>query len=90
MLRQSLIMALENFTDCDPLKVDAALTKLKQNEFHKKLRNELIMLPIPKLNGAKQQLRHGINDKDAHYLERAVERVSFCMIHMNRGNCYFI
>ena len=80
MLRQSLIMALENFTDCDPLKVDAALTKLKQNEFHKKLRNELIMLPIPKLNKAKQRLENGINDKDVHYLERAVERVSFCML----------
>ena len=73
MIRQSLIMALENYSDCDPLIVDSALTKLKRNEFHKKLRNQLIMLPIPKINGG--------NHKGSHFLERAVERVSIPMLH---------
>ena len=66
MIRQSLITSLENFTSCDPQIINFALENLKQNAFHKKLRNELIMLPIPK-----------INDQGSHYLERAVERVSF-------------
>ena len=77
MIRQSLIMALEKFaleqTDCDPVIINFALENLKQNAFHKKLRNELIMLPIPKVNGSKNKS----NDTDLHFLERAVERVSF-------------
>ena len=68
-------MALENYNDCDPLIVDSALTKLKRNEFHKKLRNQLIMLPIPKINGG--------NHKGSHFLERAVERVSIPMLRVN-------
>ena len=70
-------MALEKFaleqTDCDPVIINFALENLKQNAFHKKLRNELIMLPIPKVNGSKNKS----NDTDLHFLERAVERVSF-------------
>ena len=75
MVRQSLIMAIEKLaleqTDCDPKVINLALKDLKENVFHKKLRNELIMLPIPKINGNKG------NTKGSHFLERAVERVSF-------------
>ena len=67
-------MFLENFTGCDPTIINIALESLKQNAFHKKLRNELIMLPIPKINGDKKRPAN-----DTHYLERAVERVSFCV-----------
>lgn len=74
MIRQSLIMSLENFTACDPTILNFALENLKQNAFHKKLRNELIMLPIPKINGDRKR-----SANDTHYLERAVERVSFCV-----------
>ena len=73
MIRQSLIMALEKYTYCDPLKVHSALIQVKQNEFYKKLRNELIMVPIPKSNDSNNRL----NLKGSHFLERAVERVSF-------------
>ena len=80
MIRQSLIMALEKFaleqTDCDPVIINFALENLKQNAFHKKLRNELIMLPIPKVNGGKNKS----NNTDLHFLERAVERVSFYLL----------
>ena len=73
MIRQSLIMSLEKFSSCDPLVLHSALENLKRNEFHKKLRNELIMLPIPKVNH-KNTINGG-----AHFLERAVERVSFIL-----------
>ena len=74
MIRQSLIMSLENYSSCDPLVLDTALANLKRNDFHKKLRNELIMLPIPKVNRVTETAR------GSHFLERAFERVSFHFI----------
>ena len=48
-----------------------ALEKLKNPNFHRQLRNELIMLPIPKIK------RRSITPLDqGHYLLLAIERVS--------------
>ena len=48
-----------------------ALEKLKSKNFHRQLRNELIMLPIPKIK------RRSITPLDqGHYLLLAIERVS--------------
>ena len=74
MLRQSLklfISQLEskNLFVNESLKTEALL-KLERNEFHKRLRNELIMLPIPKI---KQQC----GPEQAHVLDIAFQRVSF-------------
>ena len=96
MIRQSLIIALERLAceqiGFDPAIINFALKKLKPNAFHKKLRNELIMLPVPKINGGKKRTANGttvneIKTKGSHHLERAVERVSF---HMQNLNCYLI
>ena len=43
--------------------------RLNLNEFHKQLRNELIMLPIPKIRQ--------MTEKQGHYLDLAIERVGF-------------
>ena len=48
-----------------------ALERLKDKNFHRQLRNELIMLPIPKIK------RRSITSLDqGHYLLLAIERVS--------------
>ena len=52
-----------------------ALTKLNSDDFHRQLRNELIMIPIPKI------LSNEHNDyaplSQGHYLHMAFERVSY-------------
>ena len=53
----------------------SALTKLNSKNFHRQLRNELIMLPIPKLKRkADSPLDQG------HFLLLAIERVSYLFI----------
>ena len=47
MLRQSLNLFLENFVNFQNM--DVALKKLNSDDFHRQLRNELIMIPIPKI-----------------------------------------
>ena len=78
MLRQSLKIFLQQLSACDQFiekeKIVDALKNLERNEFHTKLRNELIMLPIPKVNRASVIESKSI--RGSHYLERAVERVS--------------
>ena len=70
MLRQSLKLIISGL-DSDSYKINEALSKLNGNGFHKQLRNELIMLPIPKIkNGNISSLDQG------HYLPLAIERVS--------------
>ena len=64
----------------------AALThKLNANQFHKQLRNELIMLPIPKAKFFHAKVPNGVDPEDfedeiigkqAHVLENAINRVS--------------
>ena len=67
MLRQSLKIFLKSL----PMSanVQNALQKVQENDFHKRLRNELTMLPIPKA-------KFFNNDKQGHHLQCAISRVS--------------
>ena len=72
MLRQSLnsfIKDLINFKN-----KNEALEKLNSDDFHRQLRNELIMIPIPKM------LSNEYNEEaplsQGHYLDMVLERVS--------------
>ena len=49
-----------------------ALERLKDKNFHRQLRNELIMLPIPKI---KRRFETPLDQ--GHYLSLAIERVSY-------------
>ena len=73
MLRQSLNLFLEKLTNLQNM--DTALQKLNSDEFHRQLRNELIMIPIPKL------LSNEYNEyaplSQGHYLNMGLERVSY-------------
>ena len=73
MLRQSLKIFLSELKRdqhlVDLSKQDKALTILNRNEFHKQLRNELIMLPIPKI-------KNHCGTEQAHNVELAIQRVS--------------
>ena len=72
MLRQSLKLFLSDLINMK--NKEEALTKLNSDEFHRQLRNELIMIPIPKI------LSTEYNDEaplsQGHYLVMALERVS--------------
>ena len=59
--------------------------RLIANKFHKQLRNELIMLPIPKAKFFHAKVPNGVDPEDfedeiigkqAHVLENAINRVS--------------
>ena len=83
MLRQSLKIFLKTL----PASFNAqpALQKIEENDFHKRLRNELIMLPIPKTKFFDRKVPSGVNrqdfeeeiiEKQAHLLDSAIDRVS--------------
>ena len=83
MLRHSLT----NFLKSLPMSsnVQNALQKVEENDFHKRLRNELIMLPIPKAKFFDRKVPSGVNrqnfedeiiEKQAHVLQSAISRVS--------------
>ena len=83
MLRQSLKMFLKTL----PASFNAqpALRKIEENDFHKRLRNELIMLPIPKAKFFNRKVPAGLDPvdfedeiirKQAHVLGSANDRVS--------------
>ena len=83
MLRQSLTIFLKSLPMSS--NVQNALQKLEENEFHKRLRNELIMLPIPKAKFFDRKVPTGedpakfkdkIHKKQAHFLDCAIDRVS--------------
>ena len=83
MLRQSLKLFLKTLPATS--NVLNALQKIDENEFHKRLRNELIMLPIPKSKFFSRKVPTGINpadfedeiiEKQTHVLNCAIERVS--------------
>ena len=83
MLRQSLTIFLKTFPSS--FNVQRALRKIQDNEFHKRLRNELIMLPIPKAKFFSRKVPTGVNpadfedeiiEKQAHVLNCAIDRVS--------------
>ena len=93
MLRQSLKLFISGL-DSGSYKIQDALSKLNGNGFHKQLRNELIMLPIPKIKNA------NISSLDqGHYLPLAIERVSLespdhshmrTYLYINYSNAYQI
>ena len=69
----------------DANKNAAIAHKLNANQFHKQLRNELIMLPIPKAKFFHAKVPNGVDPEDfedeiigkqAHVLENAINRVS--------------
>ena len=83
MLRQSLKTFLK--TRPSSSITHAVLQKIDENEFHKRLRNELIMLPIPKAKFLDRKVPTGVNPTDfedeiigkqAHLLNCAIDRVS--------------
>ena len=83
MLRQSLRIFLKTLPASS--NVLNALQKIEENEFHKRLRNELIMLPIPKAKFFSRKVPIGVNladfedeitEKQAHVLNCAIDRVS--------------
>ena len=82
MLRQSLKKFLQSLPSS--LDIHAAIQKLDENEFHKRLRNELIMLPIPKAKFFDRKVPTGVNrndfkkliiEKQTHVLHCAISRV---------------
>ena len=83
MLRQSLKIFLKSLPMSS--KIQNALQKVEENDFHKRLRNELIMLPIPKAKFFDRKVPSGVNRQDfedeiikkqAHVLQSAISRVS--------------
>ena len=83
MLRQSLKIFLKMLSAS--VYAQPALQKIEENDFHKRLRNELIMLPIPKAKFFNRKVPTGVNpvdfedeiiEKQAHVLDSAIDRVS--------------
>ena len=84
MLRQSLKTFLKKTFPVTSFGFNA-LRKINENEFHKRLRNELIMLPIPKAKFFDHKVPSGVNrddfkdeiiEKQTHVLQSAILRVS--------------
>ena len=74
-----------NSDKVDSNKLNSIAHKLNSNQFHKQLRNELIMLPIPKAKFFKAKVPAGVDPEDfedeiigkqTHVLENAMNRVS--------------
>ena len=71
MLRQSLNLFIG---DLNYLKnKEEALKKLNSDDFHRQLRNELIMIPIPKILST--EFNNETPLSQGHYLDMAFERV---------------
>ena len=77
MFRQSLNLFITNLNETSYNKNDA-LKKLNSVNFHRQLRNELIMIPIPKNLSTEFNPYSALNQ--AHYLHLAFERVNFSKI----------
>ena len=87
MLRQSLKLYIKTLLPTS--KTQAALQKIEENKFHKRLRNELIMLPIPKAKFFHHKVPVGVNpidvkdeiiEKQQHSLMNAINRVTFSLL----------
>ena len=85
MLRSSLLNFLEK-TQANAYLKAVAFSSLKENDFHKRLRREIVMIPIPKptvINYKMVGLQtpenfiNEIFEKQLHNLELAIRRVSF-------------
>ena len=72
MLRQSLNLFISNLEE--KFNKNDALKKLNNIDFHRQLRNELIMIPIPKNLSNKFNQDSALNQ--GHYLHLAFERVN--------------
>ena len=70
MLRQSLNLLLK---DVEHEKMIEALAKLNSDDFHRQLRNELIMIPVFVLS---TKYNEEAPLSQGHYLRKALERVS--------------
>ena len=76
MLRQSLNLFLKDMINFENM--DIALGKLNSDDFHRQLRNELIMIPIPKILSNEHNGEAPLSQ--GHYLDLALERVSCCKV----------
>merc|ERR1719454_1182492 len=82
MLRQSLTVFLKSLPMSS--NVQNALQKVEKNDLHKRLRNELIMIPIPKAKYFDRKIPRGVSrqdfeeeiiEKQAHVLQSAISRL---------------
>ena len=78
MLRQSMNLFISNLDEKTFNKNDA-LDKLNNVDFHRQLRNELIMIPIPKNLSSEFNQDSALNQ--AHYLNLAFERVNRTLLN---------
>ena len=71
------------------------LEVFREKDFHKRLRNELIMLPIPKAKFFDRKVPSGVNrqdfeeeiiEKQTHVLQSAISRVSLSHIEKLQGH----
>ena len=72
MLRQSLNSFISKL-DVNSFKIGDALKRLNSDDFHRQLRNELIMIPIPKILSS--EFNEYAPLSQGHYLDLACERV---------------
>ena len=77
MIRQSLNLSISQLQPNEQTK-DEALAKLNSIDFHRQLRNELIMIPIPKSLSNEHNVVSSLNQ--GHYLDMAFERVSTILL----------
>ena len=93
MLRQSLKFFLKTLPATS--NILNALKKIEEDDFHKRLRNELIMLPIPKAKFFDRKVPSGVNREDfkddiieeqTHVLQSAISRVSCSHIEKFQGH----
>ena len=90
MIRQSLNLFLIELKFKQQISVEFdqkirnALTLLNENDFHKRLRNEIVMVPIPKIRfhehliqkfKASQNYKDELQRQQGHLLEKAIDRV---------------
>jgi len=74
MMRQSLNLFISQL-DAGLFQKDDALKKLNGKHFHRQLRNELIMIPIPKNLSTEYNEESTLNQ--GHYLDMAFQRVNY-------------
>ena len=83
MLRQSLNRFIHDF---DNQNICEALAKLNSDDFHRQLRNELIMIPIPKILST--EFNEYAPLSQGHYLYMAFQRVSLRCIDKSFNNLF--
>ena len=71
MIRQSLNLFIGDLFNSE--RMNQALEKLNSDDFHRQLRNELIMIPIPKILSS--EFNEYAPLSQGHYLDLACERV---------------